>query len=93
MTDALPRGDYGVSQGSREGMCNFSVYSDNIQSAIVKPVPGIVVVRQVMRYVAYANDDSPVNPFPIQIILTLHAIASLSSNYQNFMLFVLIQMI
>ena len=76
MTDTLPRRDYGVPQGSLEEMWNFSVYSDNIQSAIVKAVPDIVVGEQVVRDVAYADDDSPVNPCPIQTNLALHAIAS-----------------
>ena len=93
MTDALPRGDYGVPQGSLEGMWNFSVYPDNIQSAIFKVVPEIVVRRQVVGDVANADDDSPVNPCPIQTNLALHAIASLSSNHENVMLYVLIQMI
>ena len=76
VTDALPRGDYGVPQGSLEGMWNFSVYSDNIQSAMVKAVPGIVVGGQVVRDVVYADDDSPVNPCPIQTNLDLQIIAS-----------------
>ena len=76
VTDALPRGDYGVPQGSLEGMWNCSVYSDNIQSEIIKAVPGIVVGGQVVRDIVYADNDSPVNPSPILTNLALLAIAS-----------------
>ena len=76
MTDALRRGDHGVPQGSLEGMWNFSVYSDNIQSEIVKAVPGIVVEGQVVRDVVYADDDSLINPCPIMTNRALDAISS-----------------
>ena len=76
VSEALPRGDYGVPKGSLEGMWNFSVYSDNIQSAIKKAVPGIVVGGQVVRDIVYADDDSPVNSCPSHTNLALQAIAS-----------------
>ena len=79
MTDVLPRGDSGVPQGSLEGMWNFSVYSDNIQNAIVKSVPGIVVGGQVVRDVVYADDDTPINSCPTMTNLVLDAIASQGS--------------
>ena len=75
-SDALPRGDVGVPQGSLEGMWNFSVYSDNIQAAIIKAVPGIVVGGQVVRNIVYADDNSPVNTCPSQTNLALRAIDS-----------------
>ena len=59
---------------------------------IVKAVPGIVVGGQVVRDIVYADDDSPVNPCPIQTNQALHAIGSqglyncLSTNHQNVML-------
>ena len=73
---ALPRGDCGVPQGSLEGMWNFSVYSDNIQSSITKAVPGILVGGQVVRNVVYADDNSPINSSPRRTNLALAAIAS-----------------
>ena len=76
ISDALPRGDVGVPQGSLEGMWNFSVYSDNVQAAIIKAVPGIVVGGQVVRNIVYADDDSPVNPCASHTNLALRAIAS-----------------
>ena len=76
VTDTLKRGDIGVPQGSMEGMWNFSVYSDNIQSAMTKAVSGIVVGGQVVRDVVYADDDTPVNPNSSQTNLALEAISS-----------------
>ena len=76
VTDTLERGNIGVPQGSMEGMWNFSVYSDNIQCAMTKAVPGIVVGGQVVRDVVYADDDTPVNPNPSQTNLALEAISS-----------------
>ena len=76
VTCALPRGDHGVPQGSLEGMWNFSVYSDNIQSSLTKAVPGILVGGQVVRNVVYADDNSPINSCPQTTNLALDAIAS-----------------
>ena len=76
VTCAIQRGDYGVPQGSLEGMLNFSVYSDNIQRSIIKSVPGILVGGQVVRIVVYADDDSPINSCPRLTNLALDAIAS-----------------
>ena len=76
VTCALPRGDHGVPQGSLEGMWNFSVYSDNIQSSLTKAVPGILVGGQVVRNVVYADDNSPINSCPRTTNLALDAIAS-----------------
>ena len=57
-------------------MWNFSVYSDNIQNAIIEAVPGIVVGGQVVRDVVYADDDTPVNSSPYLTNLALEAIAT-----------------
>ena len=57
-------------------MWNFGFYSDNIQVEMIKSVPGIIVGGQVVRDVVYADDDTPVNPNPIQTNLALAAIAS-----------------
>ena len=75
-SELLERGGYGVPQGSIEGMWNFGVYSDNIQIEMIKSVPGIIVGGQVVRDVVYADDDTPVNPTPLQTNLALAVIAS-----------------
>ena len=76
MTEPLDRGEYGVPQGSLEGMWNFSVYSDNIQREIIKSVPGINVGGQMVRDVVYADDDTDVNACPSSTNRALKAIAS-----------------
>ena len=76
VSEAFPRGDFGVPQGFFEGMLNFSVYSDNIQSTIIKAVPGILVGGQVDRYIVYSDDDSTVNQCLSHTNRALQAIAS-----------------
>ena len=76
MTKSLDRGEYGVPQGSLEGMWNFSVYSDNIQREMIKSVPGINVGGQIVRDIVYADDDTPVNSCPFLTNRALEAIAS-----------------
>ena len=76
MTKSLDRGEYGVPQGSLEGMWNFSVYSDNIQREMIKSVPGINVGGQIFRDIVYADDDTPVNSCPSLTSRALKAIAS-----------------
>ena len=71
----LDRGEFGVPQGSLEGMWNFGVYSDNIQREIIKSVPGINVGGQMVRNVVYADDNTPVNPCPSLTNRALKAIA------------------
>ena len=80
MTELLDRGDYGVPQGSLEGMWNFSVYSDNIQREIIKSVLGINVGGQIVRDVVYADDDTPVNPCPSSTNRALKTIATEGAN-------------
>ena len=75
-TGVLDRGEFGVPQGSLEGMWNFSVYTDNIQREIIKAVPGILVGGQVVRDVVYADDITPITSCPSHTNMALSAIAS-----------------
>ena len=43
-------------------MWNFGVYSDNINLAIAKAVPGIEVGGVIVREVGYADDITLINP-------------------------------
>ena len=74
-TKLVERGNTGVPQGSLEGMWNFGVYSDNIQTAILDSVKGIKVGSEVVHAVVYADDISPITNGSTATNLVLDAIS------------------
>ena len=70
------RGNTVVSQGSMEGMGNFGIYSDNINDAISYSVVGIMVGKETVHVVIYADDISPINSCPEETNAALQAIST-----------------